>query len=276
MRITVLLAVAGFVSATSSGAATVLGASSDFAVFGGSSVTNAGPTVIRGDLGVGSATPVTGAGSIVLVGTTHVGDAAAEAGQAAAQAAFTTLSERPVTADLSGQDLGMLGLLTPGVYNFASSAQLTGALTLDFGGDPARDFVFVIGSTLTTATGSSVTVLNGGGLSGVYFVVGSSATLGTGTRFAGNILATQNITLTTGTSICGRALALAGAVTLDTVSVSNDAVPGVCVDFGSRGFSGGGAAPVVGVPEPSSWALLVTGFAAAGTMLRRQRRRIAA
>jgi type VI secretion system secreted protein VgrG len=140
--------------------------------------------------------------------------------------------------DLTGQDLGGL-TLTPGVYKFDSSAQLTGQLTLNLLGDPNSLFVFQIGSTLTTASNSSVITSNGAECCNIYWQVGSSATLGTTTDFLGNILADQSITLTTGADIIdGRALALNGAVTLDDNNISNAgcAVP----EPGTAGFLGAG------------------------------------
>jgi type VI secretion system secreted protein VgrG len=169
-----------------------------------------------------------------------------------------------VTNNLTGSDLGG-HTLYPGVYKFDSSAQLTGGLTLDFHGHPNQPFVFQIGSTLTTATDSFVNVINGGSNSGVYWDVGSSATLGTGTQFAGNILALTSITLTTGTKImCGRAIALNAAVTMDTNSISIDcntwnAGTGRS-DFGSKGFSG----PAAAVPEPETYAMLLAGLGLLG------------
>jgi type VI secretion system secreted protein VgrG len=168
------------------------------------------------------------------------------------------LAAMPFTEDLTGDDLGGL-TLTPGVYFFASSAQLTGTLTLDAQNNPNALFLFQIGSTLTTASGSSVNVVNGTAGTGVYFDVGSSATLGTGTTFAGNILALSSITLNTNAQIiCGRAIAKTGAVTLDTNTVSNACDAGGDfgtgrTDFGSNGFSGGTAEAI---PEPGTYALL--------------------
>jgi type VI secretion system secreted protein VgrG len=116
--------------------------------------------------------------------------------------------------DLTGQDLGTL-VLMPGVYKFDSSAQLTGTLTLNGNGDSNARFDFQIGSTLTTASSSSILLINGAQAGNVFWQVGSSATLGTGTSFDGSILADQSITLNTGASMDGRALALNAAVTLD-------------------------------------------------------------
>ena len=122
--------------------------------------------------------------------------------------------------NLSGQDLGSVGDLAPGLYVFNSSAGLTGTLTLDAGGDPNAQWFFQIGSTLTTATGSLVSIINGGTAGNVFWQVGSSATIGTNTTFSGNIYAQASITVNTGASIDGRAIALVGAVTLDDNAVT--------------------------------------------------------
>jgi len=176
--------------------------------------------------------------------------------------------------DLTGQDLGTIGVLTPGIYRFSSIAQLTGALTLDFAGHPERPFVFQIGTSLTTASASNLTILNGASNSAVYWLIGSSATLGTGTTFAGNILANASITLnTTARILCGRAIALTGAVTMDTNTISNDCSHGGDFgsgrsDFGSRGFSG---VDVAGIPEPATWSMLIAGFGIVGAAARLRR-----
>ena len=110
--------------------------------------------------------------------------------------------------------------LTPGVYCFTSSAQLTGTLTLDAQGNPNAEFIFQIGSTLTTASNSRVVIINGGNPCAVYWQVGSSATLGTTTAFEGHILALASITVQTGATVDGSVLARNGAVTLDENIVS--------------------------------------------------------
>ena len=122
--------------------------------------------------------------------------------------------------NLTGQDLGSVGNLAPGLYYFTSSAQLTGTLTLDAGGDPNAQWFFQIGSTLTTASASSVSIINGGTAGNVFWQVGSSATIGTGTTFAGNIYAEASITVNTSASVNGRLIALTGAITLDDNAVT--------------------------------------------------------
>ena len=198
-----------------------LGTASSFAVLGGSTVTNTGPSVISGDLGVSPGTAVTGfPPGIVAGGTIHAADAVAAQAEADTTTAFNDLSSEACTAtssvpvDLSGQTL------TPGVYCYASSVGLTGTLTLNAQGKSDAVFIFKIGSTLITGSNSSVNLINGGQQCNVFYQVGSSATLGTGTRLIGNILALTSITLDTGATLSGRALARNGAVTLDTNTVS--------------------------------------------------------
>ena len=202
-----------------------LGQAGSFAVLAGSTVTNVGPTSVLGDLGVSPGSAVVGfpPGSITA-GTIHSNDAVAQGAQADATTAYNTLAGEASNASLTGQDLGGLTLVS-GVYTFASSAQLTGTLTLDAQGDPGAVFVFQIATSLTTASGSRVVVINGGTDCNVFWQVGSSATLGTTTDFAGSILALSSITLNTGGRLSGRALALTGAVTLDT---NDAAICGTC------------------------------------------------
>ncbi len=208
-----------------------LGTAETFVVLGGSTVTNTGSTVLNGDLGVWPGLAITGFPPGTVNGTTHAGDAVALQAQSDLVTAYDDLAGQACDTDLSGQDLGGLTLL-PGVYCFSTSAQLTGTLTLDAEGDPNAVFVFQIGSTLTTATNSVVAVINGGSECNAFWQVGSSATLGTGTTFAGSILALTSITMNTSAGGSGQLLARDGAVTLDTVDASLcvPACPAITVD----------------------------------------------
>jgi hypothetical protein len=174
-----------------------------------------------------------------------------------------------LTADLTGLTI------FPGVYTVpAGTTNLSGALTLDGQGNANAAWVFQMPSTLITSQDSVVNVVNTGSGAGVYWNVGSSATIDVNTTFLGNILALTSITMnTTATDYCGRALASTGAVTLDQNSLS-----GVCTGSvtGSNGFSGGldvistetGATTVAflpyaptTVPEPATLALMGLGLA---------------
>ena len=191
-----------------------LGTANRFAVLAGSGITNTGPTTVTGDLGTYPTTTMTGTGSITVNGTNHHGDAVTQEAKTDLVTAYNTAAGEgptsPITADLGGQNLG------PGVYESASSIGLTGALILNAHGHPSAHFVFQAGSTLTTASASQVKLVNGAQACNVYWQVGSSATLGTGSTFRGTILARTSITATTGASVYGRLLARNGAVTLDT------------------------------------------------------------
>jgi type VI secretion system secreted protein VgrG len=192
-----------------------------FAVLGGSTVTNTAFSVITGDVGLSPGSSVTGFPPGVYSGTLHVADAPASSAQTDLTTAFNTLTNLQPCEDLTGTDLGGL-TLTPGVYCFSTSAQLTGVLTLNAQGNPNAVWVFRIGSTLTTASNASVRFINGSSANacGAQWRVGTSATLGTGTSFAGNILAQSSITLNTNANVIGRVLARTGAVTLDDNDIS--------------------------------------------------------
>ncbi len=197
-----------------------LGTAGTFGVLAGSTVTNTGPTTVIGDLGVSPGTAVTGFPPGLVSGVIHAGDAVATQAQTDATTAYNAAAGQPCDVTLTGQDLGGK-TLTPGVYCFASSAQLTGQLILDGQGNPSSVFIFQIGSTLTTASTASVVLINGAQpcSSNIFWQVGSSATLGTNTSFTGNILALTSITLNTGTVTTGGLYAHTGAVTLDSNNV---------------------------------------------------------
>ena len=203
-----------------------LGQAASFGVLAASAVTSTGPTVVAGDLGISpnNASSVTGftfstpPGPGQVLGTPHFADALALGAQNDVTTAYNNLAgqacDTTISADLGGSTL------PPGVYCSASTMGLTGTLTLDAQGDPNAVFIFQIGSSLTTASASLVNVINGGNNCNVFWQIGASATLGTGSTFVGNILALASITVTTGASVDGRALARTAAVTLDSSAVS--------------------------------------------------------
>lgn len=196
-----------------------------FAVLAGSTVTNTGPSVISGNVGVSPGGAIVGfpPGGVLPPFTIHANNAVAAMAQSQLTSLYIMLEGLGTTATLTGQDLGGR-TLTPGVYFFENAAQLTGTLTLDAQGDPNALFVFNIGSALTTASSSAVELINGAQGGNVFFRVGSSATLGGATAFQGQIVALSSISLVTAASIdCGAALARNGAVTLDTNRI------GICI-----------------------------------------------
>lgn len=195
-----------------------LGAAGNFAVLGATAVTNAGASVITGDMGNSPGVTFTGFPPGIVTGIIRANDALAIQAQTDATTAYNNLAAQAcittVAADLGGQTLA------PGVYCSGSTMGLTGTVTLDAGGVSNAVWVFQMGSTLTTASNSVVQVINGGQQNNVFWQVGSSATLGTTSKFAGHILALTSITVNTGATVSGRVLALTGAVTLDTNTVS--------------------------------------------------------
>ena len=238
-----------------------LGTADSFAVLAGSTVTNTGQTVITGDLGVSPGTAVTGFPPGTVVGAQHKADAVALKAKTDLVTGYNDAAGQTPFVDKTGQDLGGQNL-TPGVYRFSSSAQLTGRLTLNGQGNSNAVFIFQIGSTLTTASNSSVVLINGASPCSIWWQVGSSATLGTGTQFQGNLLALTSISLTTGANILpGRALARNGAVTLDTNRITK---PANCVATSPVASPSAHPKPPVtgsGPPQPGTlpWELILIG-----------------
>lgn len=260
----------------------VLGTAQDFAVLGHTTVTNTGSSVIfggadvlanvgvfsagganattgfstAGNTFVGPGSNTDGPGQVVAPAVIHLGSPAADLARNDLIAAYTALASYGTAVDLSGQILGngvggVVPTLGPGVYSFASTAQLNGTMELDAGGIDGGVWVFQIGTDLTTASASAVRLVNPGGNLGsdvgVFWVLGTSdtpglgsATLGTTTSFEGNILALTSITLNTGATIYnGRALARNGAVTLDTNVISDICPPESSSPNAGPGFSSG-------------------------------------
>jgi type VI secretion system secreted protein VgrG len=233
-----------------------LGTAQNFTIVSSQGVTNSGSSTISGNIALSPLTTITGftfsspPGAGVVTGTVHYNDAQAQQAQTDALSAFNALAGLAPSANLTGTDLGGL-TLTPGVYVFDSSASLTGSLTLATGTNPDAVFVFQIGSTLTTAVGSSI-LLTGAGIGtdpNVFWQVGSSATLNSGSVFYGNILAMASDSLGTGARVeNGRVMALTGSVTLLGNSIAV-------------------------VPEPATWAMFFGGMGALGLGNRKRVRR---
>ncbi|RKG93679.1 DUF3494 domain-containing protein [Corallococcus terminator] len=199
-----------------------LGTAQSFAVLGATTVTNTGPTVITGDLGVSPGTAITGFPPGNVIGTIHAMDAAAAQARNDAAVAYANLAGQACDFTFPTSELGGL-TLGPGVYCFATgAATLNGTLTLNALGNPNAVWVFKTASTLITGSNSNVLLINGAQPRNVFWQVGSSATLGTNSTFAGNILALTSITVTTSVAVNGRALALNGAVTLDSNTITVD------------------------------------------------------
>ncbi len=211
-----------FTTGTTTGLSTVaLGAAANFAVLAAATVTNTStPTMITGDLGLWPGTALTNFPPGMVNGSIDVNDPAAQAGEAALTIAYNDAAGRTGAFTPAVGNVGGL-TFTPGLYRSGSSTEISGGgdLTLDAQGDPMAVFIFQIASTLTTSSGFGITLKGGAKASQIFWQIGSSATIGTGSHFAGNILANTSITLVSGAVLDGRALAgaadLTGAVTMD-------------------------------------------------------------
>ncbi|MFI0709752.1 ice-binding family protein, partial [Streptomyces inhibens] len=197
-----------------------LGTAATYGVLANTAVTNTGPTVVTGDLGVSPAGAVTGFNPPgTVTGTIHVNDAAAAQAQNDLLIGYANALVRPVTATVPTELGGTT--LTPGVYKALSGTfGLNGTLTLDAQGDPNAVFVFKTNSTLITGATGNVNLINLAQSGNVFWQVGSSATLGAGSTIRGSILAFTSITATTGAIVDGRLLAAGAAVTLDSNTVT--------------------------------------------------------
>jgi hypothetical protein len=227
-----------------------LGTTGSFGVLGGSTVTNTGPTVINGDLGVSPGAAVTGFPPGVVNGTIHRADGVANQAKSDLTTAYNDAAGRACNVALTGQNLGGK-TLTSGVYCFTSSAQLTGTLVFDAQGDPDAVLIFQIASTLTTASASTVSLINGAQSCNIFWQVGSSATLGTTTTFRGNVFALTAITARTGATVDGRLLARNAATTLD----SNTITRAQC----AAGTTGGPGGPGEGGPDVTAPTVIIGG-----------------
>ncbi len=196
-----------------------LGSADNFAVLAGSGITNTGTTTITGDVGTYPTITETGFGTVTLTGTDHAGDTVTQQAKTDLSTAYTYYAgQTPVTV---ATELGGTSPV-PGVYGSASGTfGITGTLTLT--GNATDVWIFQTATTLITAASSQITMDGTAKAANVYWVVGSSATLGTSSIFRGNILALTSITISNGVTVDGRVLARNGAVTLDTNTVTKPA-----------------------------------------------------
>jgi len=191
----------------------------DFAVLAHTTVTNVGFTTVTGDLGVWPGTAVTGFGPGVVTGSIYAGVAPADAAQSSLTLAYNDAAGRPADATVAGNVGGRT--FNPGVYKSTSTLAISsGDLTLDALGDPSGVFIFQVASSLTVTSGRQVILSGSAQAANVFWQVGSSATLGTTSNFSGTILARASVSLKTGATLNGRALARDGAVTLESSIVT--------------------------------------------------------
>jgi hypothetical protein len=230
-----------------------MGTAAPFAVLGGSTITNTGPSVISGSIGLDPGTAITGfPPGTQTNGSVYAADAVALQAQNDLTTAYNQAAgATPVTvesADLGGQTLA------PGVYKGTSALSLTGTVTLNGENNPNSVFIFQAGSTLTTASSSTVALTNGATWCNVFWQVGSSATLGTATTFVGTIMALTSDTLTTGATVMGRVLARNGAVTLDTNTITQPAcaTSTTTATTATPGGGGGGSTGKGTTPTPKA------------------------
>jgi hypothetical protein len=190
-----------------------IGSDVKFAVLAGSTVTNDGPTIVRGDLGVSPGSAVTGfPPGKVTNGSIHTADGAAARAEHDLTTAYNNAAGR-TNPTLLPADIGGM-TLRPGLYKVTTSLAITGNVTLDGHNDPDSVFIFQVPTKLTLAVNSSVTLINRAKVRNIFWQVGTSATLKKASIFNGIILAHASIALGTGTTVNGRLLARNGAVTL--------------------------------------------------------------
>jgi hypothetical protein len=210
-------------SATACPGTVPLGSAGNFKILAGSTVTNTGPTTIAGgDLGLSPGSAVTGfpPGTLIPPAVMHVTDPTAAQAQLDLNTAYNYAAGLPGGAVLAGDMSGLT--FTPGLYKNSSTVMLSaGNVTLDAQGDANAVFIFQIGSTLTTFGSTQVVLAGGAQAKNIFWQVGSSATLGTNSIFYGVIMSLQSITLDTGATLHGRALARNAAVTMDTNTVDD-------------------------------------------------------
>lgn len=191
-----------------------LGTAAPYSVLAGTTVTNTGPSVLGGSLGLSPGSAITGFPPGIAADATHAADAVALQAQSDLTTAYNDAAGRALTSSVAGDLVGQT--LVEGVYNSTGPLAVSGALTLDGQGNPNSVFIFQVASTLITASASSIVLTNSAQACNVYWQVASSATLGTASSFKGTIMALTSISVTTGATVEGRALARNGQVSLDT------------------------------------------------------------
>jgi hypothetical protein len=195
-----------------------LGSDVPFAVLAATTVTTIPTTTVNGDLGVSPGNTVTG--SPIVNGTIHLADPTTAQAQLDLTVAYNDAAGRTVGAITVAGNLGGQ-TLAPGLYTSATSLEISsGDLTLDAQGDPNAVWIFQMGTTLITTVGRQVILSGGAQAANVFWQVGSSATIGGSSVFKGTILADQSITMDTGATLEGRALARNGAVALDANTIT--------------------------------------------------------
>ena len=229
----------------------------NFAVLAGSGITNTGATTITGDVGTFPTTSQTGFGTVTLNGSNQHGNAVTQGAKTNLVTAYNDAAGRlPVTTIAT--ELGG-ATLTTGVYDSQDGTfGLTGTLTIDAENDPTAVFIFKAASTFITANSSNVVLINGAQACNIFWIAGSSVTLGTGSHLMGNVIAMQSITLTTGATVDGRVLARNGAVTMDTNTITRSLCEGAV-----RLVNTNGSAPE---NQTVSWNIVIAALAVVSTV----------
>lgn len=190
-----------------------LGTASSYSVLAHSTVTNTNVTNLSGDLGLNPGTSVADTGSLIVGGATNIANAPALQAKNDLDAAYTEAAGRSYLS-LSGVELASQ-TITPGAWESGGVLANSGNLTLDAQNDPNAVFIFKSTATLVTGTGSTMTLINGADACNVFWVVPSSATLGTSSTFVGTIMAYADVAVLNSVTVQGRAMARTGQVTLD-------------------------------------------------------------
>ena len=202
-----------------------LNTDANFAVLASSAVTNTGATAVTGDLGVSPGTSISGFNGVqsggpgTLSGTAHSADTTAATAQNDATNAYNAANAltggTSKNGDIGGQTL------TCGIYTASSSISVgTADVTLDAKGNSNNVFIFQITSTLTISSGRQVILAGGAQAKNIFWIVGSSATIDTNSKFQGTIIAYASVTFNGGATLTGRALARTGAVTMNADTIT--------------------------------------------------------